>query len=93
MLIAAQTRLAFRTTIPGYLVDAVVHVPFGAHPCASHGAYLADHDHLRGYIAQAATAEGFAAYAGEWIAPADQDAYLDHVGADRLAELEHRLPW
>jgi glutaconate CoA-transferase, subunit A len=80
------------TTVPGYLVDAVVHVPYGAHPCASHGAYLADESHLRAYIAQASTAAGFAEYVEEWVRPS-HDTYLETVGGATLAALEHRFPW
>ncbi|HEY8693871.1 MAG TPA: CoA-transferase [Chloroflexota bacterium] len=40
-----------RTTIPGYLVDAVVEAPFGAHPCSSHGLYPHDEGHIREYLA------------------------------------------
>jgi glutaconate CoA-transferase subunit A len=45
-----------RTSVPGYLVDAVVHLPFGAHPCASHGAYLVDEAHLQDYFERAGSA-------------------------------------
>jgi len=44
------------TTIPGYLVDAVVEAPYGAHPCSSHGAYPHDEAHLRAYLAASAAA-------------------------------------
>jgi glutaconate CoA-transferase, subunit A len=82
-----------RTTLPGHLVDAVVHVPFGAHPCASHGAYLADEDHLRTYIAQADSAQGFKGYVEDWVRLPRHEQYLDAVGDGRLDALEHRLPW
>jgi glutaconate CoA-transferase subunit A len=39
-----------KTTIPGYLVDAVAHVPGGAYPCASEGDYLADWAHIASYV-------------------------------------------
>jgi len=38
------------TTIPGYLVQAVVEVPYGAHPCACYTRYSHDEEHLREYI-------------------------------------------
>jgi glutaconate CoA-transferase subunit A len=37
----------FRRTVPSYLVDVVVEVPFGAHPCSSMGFYLHDEFSLR----------------------------------------------
>lgn len=46
-----------RTTIPSFMVDAVVHAPRGAHPCGSHGVYDADEDALRRYL-KAAGDEG-----------------------------------
>jgi glutaconate CoA-transferase subunit A len=81
------------TTIPGHLVDAVIEVPNGAHPCASHGRYLADEDHLRRYLAMAATDGGFADYVARYVH--DQDAYLEAVVEDDgpLDRLAHRLPW
>jgi glutaconate CoA-transferase subunit A len=45
-----------RTVIPGYLVDAVVETPYGAHPCASQGRYVHDEDRLAAYIAAGRTA-------------------------------------
>ena len=39
-----------KTTIPGYFVDAVVHVPFGAHPTGSSQCYTYDEEHLRLYL-------------------------------------------
>lgn len=39
-----------RTTIPSYLVQAVVHAPQGAHPCGSHGIYSPDEDALLRYL-------------------------------------------
>lgn len=39
-----------RTAIPGFLVDAVVEVPFGAYPHECHGLYEADFDHIDEYV-------------------------------------------
>lgn len=80
------------TTVPGYFVDAVVVMPYGAHPCASHGRYLADEEHLRAYLGAAASEEGFAGYVEQYVTgPGDDHArYLDAVGGraqlDRLAQ-------
>src|SRR6266446_10036372 len=48
-------------SIPGYLVDAVVEAPFGAHPLGSVGSYVADLDHLAAYQATV-NADGLAGY-------------------------------
>lgn len=84
-----------RTSIPAYLVDAVVEMPFGAHPCSSHGNYVQDEAHLRDYLAAAsATAKGrdpdaWRRYLDRYVAdPADNYEYLDRVGGlRRLVEL------
>jgi glutaconate CoA-transferase, subunit A len=71
-----------RTTVPGYFVDAVVHLPYGAHPCASHGRYFLDEEHLREYLAAASTDAGFASYTQRYVtAPGDShERYLEAVG-------------
>ena len=45
-----------RITVPGYLVDAVVELPLGAHPTSCHGEYIHDEEHLAAYSAAAASA-------------------------------------
>lgn len=49
-------------TIPGLYVNAIAEAPGGAWPLGLFGEYAADHEHLRGYVAQAASAAGSAAY-------------------------------
>jgi glutaconate CoA-transferase subunit A len=39
-----------KVTIPGHLVHAVVHVPFGAHPTMSAGFHGDDEAHMRRYV-------------------------------------------
>ena len=81
------------TTVPGYLVDAVVEVPFGAHPCSSHGKYLQDDAHLKEYLGAAATDEGFTGYVDAWVhGPRDHADYMTKVGADRLEALRWEFP-
>lgn len=64
--------------LPGLLVDAVVHAPFGAHPTACPGHYPADHGHLAGYVEAAASDERFRAYLDDTVfAPADHAAYVE----------------
>ncbi|HEX6510869.1 MAG TPA: CoA-transferase [Chloroflexota bacterium] len=70
-----------RTTIPGYLIDAVVEAPFGAHPCSSHGLYPHDEAHLREYLAASKDRETYAAYLQRYIyGCATQDDYLQAIG-------------
>lgn len=80
-----------RTIIPYYLVDAVVHAPFGAHP--GEMAYVYDRDDVvyREWITASQTAEGARAYLAKYVFDVpDQRAYLDLIGAARLAELVAR---
>ncbi|MEU0948675.1 CoA-transferase [Streptomyces canus] len=80
-----------RTVIPGYLVDAVVETPYGAHPCASQGRYAHDEKRLAAYIAAGRSA---AQWRSEYLEPyvlqpRSSDQYLAAVGGaahiERLA--------
>ncbi|WP_159701712.1 CoA transferase subunit A [Arthrobacter sp. 18067] len=72
-------------SIPGYLVDEIVEVPFGAHPLGSVGGYVADLDHL-GRYAEQVRAGGFAEYLADNCQISHED-YLDRVGDTVLAGL------
>jgi glutaconate CoA-transferase subunit A len=77
-----------RTVIPGFLVDALVHVPFGSFPHECYGLYEADYDHFQEYT-DAINARGSAAV-GDYLeryvhAPASYADYLDLFGGERLA--------
>ena len=77
-----------RTIIPYYLVDAVVHAPFGSHPGEMVYCYEDDTEHLNDCVAASKTEEGMRAYLDRWVyGPASHDEYLDLVGRDRLAAL------
>jgi glutaconate CoA-transferase, subunit A len=72
-----------RTTIPGFFVDTVVHVPFGAHPTSCHGRYDTDEEHIEIYKEL-----GSERYLREWIHDQpDQAAYLEKVGLATLLPL------
>ena len=79
------------TTIAG--ADAIVRVPYGAHPFYSRGYYIQDNAHLKDYLdASTAAAKGdptalhayFARYCREPVTHAD---YLEQIGIKRLLEL------
>ncbi len=77
-----------RTAIPGFVVDALVHAPFGAYPHECYGLYEADFDHFGEYAA-AIDARGTAAVA-EYLeryvyGPPSWEGYLALFGSDRLA--------
>lgn len=71
--------------VPGYLVDDVIEVPYGAHPCGSVGAYVADLDHLTAYREQV-NAGGFADYVAQWC-EIPHDKYLAQLATGHLHEL------
>jgi glutaconate CoA-transferase subunit A len=97
-LVEPETIMAdpMRTTIAGIYVDAVVHLPYGAHPTSSPGLYAGDRAHIDDYWARAeharktADSAGLGAYLQTYVFdPPDHDAYLGIVGEKRLHALEH----
>jgi glutaconate CoA-transferase subunit A len=74
------------TRIPFYTVDAVAEVPFGSHPWHCYGHYYADLPFYREYGLLSRDREDFLDWLDEWIVP--HDAYLEKIGADRLARLQ-----
>lgn len=76
------------TQIPFYCVDAVVEVPFGAHPLGVAGYYWLDTPFRRNWLAMSKTYEGFQQWLEEWVFSWDNhNEYLRKVGLDRLAKL------
>jgi len=87
--------LGYRVKIPAHRVLAVAEAPFGAHPggCYAPGLPARTYgEDVPFWIEAAAAARGdFAAFARTYaLEPADQQAYLEVLGADRLAWLEGR---
>ena len=85
-----------RTLIPGILVDAVVHVPFGAHPSPVQGFWKRDDDYFLRYHERSRKREEFLAWLQEWVSDVpDHDAYREKVGTQHVRELhitDKRLP-
>lgn len=84
------------TIIPAYRVDAVVEVPWGAHPTEVLGYYNMDYL-MYGtlFMSSAATQKGLEAWMDEWVyGCADRAAYIDHYvekfGSATLDELKAR---
>ena len=79
-----------RTVIPGFLVDALVQVPFGAFPHECYGLYEADFQHFGDYTASI-DARGPETAVGDYLAryvfgPPTWDDYLALFGGERLAK-------
>lgn len=77
-----------RTIIPYYLVDAVVHAPYGSWPGEMSGMYERDETHYKMYVDLQKTKEGMDTYMKEWLYDlADHKALLNKIGDERLKEL------
>lgn len=84
-----------RTLVPGFLVAAVVHEPWGAHPSPVQGYYGRDHAFFSEYHEQTRRVEDAENWLSRWvIRPASRNEYLDQLGrprADALRVKEHAL--
>ncbi|HEY71218.1 MAG TPA: CoA transferase subunit A [Anaerolineae bacterium] len=80
------------TMIPFFLVDAVVEVPYGSHPCEMPAMYDFDEDHIAEWLRVSRTQEGIASYFDEYIFGVDDfEAYLERCGgAEKLEYLKRR---
>lgn len=83
-----------RTLIPGMVVEAVVHEPFGAHPSYVQGYY--DRDNAQ-YLAWDKISRDLAAteaWLQEWVYDLpDRPAYLQKLGQERLDSLDAGDMW
>lgn len=77
-----------RTIIPYYLVDAVVHAPFGSHPGEMNGVYDRDEAHIKAYFEDSKDPEKTRDYLDKWIyGVSDHEEYMELVGKERLERL------
>lgn len=77
-----------RLLLPGFLVAAVVHQPWGAHPSPAQGHYNRDHALYAAWHRGSASAEGAEAWLREWVRELpDHEAYLARLGRERLDAL------
>jgi glutaconate CoA-transferase subunit A len=84
-----------RTLVPGFLVAAVVHEPWGAHPSPVQGCYGRDHAFFHEYHEQTRELDGFERWIKDWVAGVpSRPAYMKHLGDSRAENLrvrEHAL--
>jgi glutaconate CoA-transferase subunit A len=80
-----------KTTLPGYLVDAVVHVPFGAHPTGSSQCYTYDVEHLRFYLDLISKGKEEEYLSRFVYGPKDHYDYMTRIGMERLYSLRRVL--
>ena len=77
-----------RTVIPGFMVSAVVHCPYGAHPSPVQGYHNRDNAFFRQYHQQTKTKADSNAWLERWVySVADRRAYMNQLGACRVEEL------
>ena len=86
-LVSTEQVTAAGVTIPGHLVAAVAHVPFGAHPASCYPRYAYDRRHLREYVAAAQSGPGdLEKYLATYVS-GSEESYRGAIGADRLTQL------
>lgn len=82
-----------RTLIPGFLVSAVVHEPWGAHPSPVQGYYGRDHAFFTEYHEQSRAVADYEAWLRRWVYDVpDRGAYRKQLGAQRTEELTVKQP-
>jgi glutaconate CoA-transferase subunit A len=82
-----------RTVIPGFVVDALVPVPYGAYPHECYGRYDAEVAHFSEYVAgiEARGAAAVTEYLQRYVyGPATHEAYLELFGAEMLGAAVRR---
>jgi glutaconate CoA-transferase subunit A len=74
-----------RTLIPAFIVDAVCHVPYCAHPSYTQGYYDRDNDFYLEWDAISKSKDGVLAYLDEWVYGVKNRAeYMQKLGTERL---------
>ena len=77
-----------RTIIPYYLVDAVVHAPFGSHPGEMAYVYGRDEAIIKEWVESSRTPEGAKAYLDKYVyGVKNHQEYLELIGKARLDQL------
>jgi len=76
-----------RTMIPYYLVDAVVHAPFGSYPGEMAYVYGRDEAEIKAWVEASKSAEGAKSYLDKYVHGVNcHDEYLQLIGAERLQQ-------
>jgi acyl CoA:acetate/3-ketoacid CoA transferase alpha subunit len=76
------------TIIPYFLVDAVVHAPFGSYPGEMAYMYGRDEERIKEWVDMSSTAEGAKEYLDKYVhSVPDHAGYLNLIGDERLKEV------
>lgn len=74
-----------RTVVPGFLVSAVVHEPFGAHPSPVQGYYGRDNEFFRDYHSETKTPEAYAGWRTKWVEGLrNRTEYMERLGPRQI---------
>jgi len=78
-----------QNSLPPFFVDAIVRVPYGAHPTACYGFYDYDAGHLNYYRKAAEDDAAFENYLREWVyGVSSHEEYVAHVVVASLLEIK-----
>ena len=78
-----------RTLIPGFIVDAVCHVPHACHPSYAQGYYDRDNAFYMAWDEISKTKESVQAWLDEWVyGTKDHAEYIAKLGEEKLKSLE-----
>lgn len=77
-----------RTLIPGFLVNAVVPEPWGAHPSAVQGYYNRDHEKYTDYHHESRERKGYLQWLDAWVLRVkNRRDYLRRLGEEKMKSL------
>jgi glutaconate CoA-transferase subunit A len=77
-----------RTVLPAKFVDAVVEVPYGAHPCSCDTRYETDYKFIEMYVENCRDSRTFSAFLKKFIYDTkDHFEYLERLGLSRLLSI------
>jgi glutaconate CoA-transferase, subunit A len=77
-----------RTLIPGFIVDAVCHVPHAAHPSYAQGYYDRDNTFYLQWDKISESAQAVTEYLDEWVySVQDRETYWQRLGEEKHAQL------
>jgi glutaconate CoA-transferase subunit A len=78
-----------RTLIPGFIVDAVCHVPHAAHPSYAQGYYDRDNEFYLSWDKVSESLDTVKQYLDEWVyGVADREAYWQKLGDEKREQLK-----
>jgi acyl CoA:acetate/3-ketoacid CoA transferase alpha subunit len=80
----------WKTKIPFFVVDSVVKIPYGSHPCQMPGLYYYDEEHITEWLSLSKTPEGVSGYLDKYVYSVDnfQD-YLELCGG--MAKIDYLI--